>query len=113
MALIKLKLNGFAAPVATGTPGTPVPLSAGELLVNGFSVQYNSLVNTTPVKLCDASGNVCMILSENSPSANFAADESEADEDRVVWNLAEVYIDSTVTGQQVYVTYFTQTSVQY
>lgn len=112
MALVELKLKGMAAPVTVVTPGTPVPLSATSMLVSGFALQI-SPANTNPVYVKDTDGNICMILSGGSPTANFMADDTEADEDDVVWDLSKIFIDSTGAGQSVYVSYYVLESINY
>lgn len=112
MALVKLKLNGLPGPIATVVPGTPVPISLTPLLVSGFSIQV-AAANTDVIQIKDSSGNLCMVLSQNSPSANFAADESEADEDKIVWDLSDIFIDSPTAAQEVLISYYTLESVNY
>ena len=112
MALIELKLNGTATQPEVVTPGTPVPLSATKLLVSGVTVQWAS-DNTDSIEIKDDAGNICCVLNGSAPIMNLWADDTEADEDDVVWDLNKIFIDSGTAGQKVYVSYYTMSSVKY
>lgn len=42
-----------------------------------------------------------------------SADDSEADEDDVVWDLNKIFVDADNGGDKVYLSYYTLDSVKY
>lgn len=105
MAKIEL---AFKTPgtVAVVTPGTPVPLSVAELFVASFVVQW-APTNAGNIYIgeADVDSDKCLLLSADSATMGFGAEDSMADEDRIGIDLSKVYIDAPDAGSKVYLSY--------
>lgn len=113
MARIELGFNTLSK-IPVVTPGTPVPLSATPLLVLNATVQWNpSNSGKIYIGSSDVAADKCLTLDGSTPVLTLEAEDSAADEDRVVLDLSKIYIDAAVAGESVLVAYTTTTSVAY
>lgn len=113
MSRVKLALKTLTE-VSVVTAGTPVPLSATSLLVLNASVQFAD-TNTGDIYVgeSDVAINKCLVLNGSTPSLNLEAEDTAADEDAVVFDLADIYIDAANSGDKVRVAYTLLEAIAY
>lgn len=113
MAIIELGLKTLPK-VVVATAGTPVPLSATELLVIQATIQYNGL-NAGDIYIgeADVTANKCLVLNGSTPALALEGEDTVADEDKVVFDLNKVYVDAANNGDSVFVAYTEFTGMRY
>jgi len=113
MAKIKLGLKALAqVPVAAA--GTPVPLSATSLEVTQAVIQWDPN-NTGDVYIgeSDVTATKCLVLNAGTPAIQLDAEDTMADEDKIVFDLADVYVDAANSGDKVNIAYTKQIDKKY
>lgn len=100
--------------VTVATAGTAVPLSALELKVASVVVQWDPS-NTGDIYIgeSDVTGTKCIKLNSGNPVIEITVDDTAADEDMSVVDLAEIFVDAQVNGDKVNVAYLALNCVDY
>lgn len=113
MAQLKLKLT-TASPITVATSGTRVPLSATSLKVSYLMIQRDPS-NAGNIYLGDSTVTASngIVVGSSSPSIAMSADDTEADEDKGYFDLADMYIDAANNGDKVRIAYIALESLQY
>lgn len=113
MAQLKLKLTTMT-PVTVAVSGTRVALSATSLKVSYVMIQRDPS-NAGSVFLGDVSVTTSngITIGSSSPSIAMSADDTEADEDKGYFDLADMYIDAATSGDKVRIAYIALDSLTY
>lgn len=113
--MAKIKLN-LVTPteVTVVAAGTPVPLSGTSLEVTGITLQIReSNVGAVYVGDSSVAPDACIRLDSSNPSCEILVDDTFADEDRAVVDLADIFIDAANNGDGVLLSYISQTLKSY
>jgi hypothetical protein len=113
MAKIKMALVSLA-PVTVAVAGTRIALSATPLEVIQVVIQWEPN-NAGSMYIGDSTvaSTKGIVLNSSNPSVTLTAEDTLADEDRCVIDLAELYVDAANNGDKVNLAYVAVTEKSY